>query len=289
MFRALWVEAFIPVPKEPEPFADLRALTRALGRHGNAVQVTALEETVSTNSLAKTEAHLDTPSLYLARTQTGGRGRLGRSFHSPADTGLYMTVAYTTRRPLTEAVRVTAAASVAACSAIEALTGISPDLKWVNDLYLNGAKVGGILTEAVTRPDGAHRIVVGLGINLTTTRFPEGLRAPATALFSPDNAKAATPALTGALAGAITRRLLDLVDPAEGNDFPLGMWGDKCLEDYRRRLLYVGTRVVCTRGDTRFEGTVRGVDKDYSLLVETDGGTVTLSSGEISLRPLDAV
>ena len=242
MFRALWVEAFIPVPKEPEPFADLRALTRALGRHGNAVQVTALEETVSTNSLAKTEAHLDTPSLYLARTQTGGRGRLGRSFHSPADTGLYMTVAYTTRRPL---------------------------------------------TEAVTRPDGAHRIVVGLGINLTTTEFPEGLRAPATALFSPDNAKAATPALTGALAGAITRRLLDLVDPASGDDFPLGMWGDKCLEEYRRRLLYVGTRVICTRGDTRFEGTVRGVDKDYSLLVETDGGTVTLSSGEISLRPVD--
>ncbi len=289
MFRALWVEAFIPPPKEPEPFVDSRALTRALGRHADAVKVTVLDETPSTNSLAKADAHPDTPSLYIARTQTGGRGRLGRSFHSPADTGLYMTVAYTTKRPLTEAVRVTAAASVAACSAIEALTGISPAIKWVNDLYLNGAKVGGILTEAVTRPDGSHRMVVGLGINLTTTEFPEGLRAPATALFPPDKAKTVTPALMGALAGAITRRLLDMVDPEEGGDFPLGMWGDTCLDFYRRRLLYGGTRVVCTRGDACFEGTLRGVDKDYSLLVETDGDTVTLSSGEISLRPADTV
>lgn len=289
MFRVLWVDAFIPQPKEPEPFVDSRALTRALGRHVDAVKVTVLDEIPSTNSLAKADAHPDTPSLYIARTQTGGRGRLGRSFHSPADTGLYMTVAYTTKRPLTEAVRVTAAASVAACSAIEALTGISPAIKWVNDLYLNGAKVGGILTEAVTRPDGSHRMVVGLGINLTTTEFPEDLRAPATALFPPDKAKTVTPALMGALAGAITRRLLDMVDPEEGGDFPLGMWGDTCLDFYRRRLLYGGTRVVCTRGDTCFEGTVRGVDKDYSLLVETDGGTVTLSSGEISLRPADTV
>ena len=287
MFRVLWVDAFIPQPKETEPFVDSRALTRALGRHTDTVQVTVLDETASTNSLAKADAHLDTPSLYIARTQTGGRGRLGRSFHSPADTGLYMTVAYTTKRPLTEAVRVTAAASVAACSAIEALTGIVLSIKWVNDLYLEGAKVGGILTEAVTRPDGAHRMVVGMGINLTTTEFPEGLRAPATALLSPD--KAVTPALMGALAGAITRRLLDMVDPEEDGDFSQGMWGDSCLDFYRRRLLYVGTQVVCTRGDACFEGTLRGVDKDYSLLVETDGGTVTLSSGEISLRPADTV
>lgn len=285
MFRVLWVDAFIPQPKETEPFVDSRALTRALGRHTDTVKVTVLDETASTNSLAKADAHLDTPSLYIARTQTGGRGRLGRSFHSPADTGLYMTVAYTTKRPLTEAVRVTAAASVAACSAVEALTGIALSIKWVNDLYLEGAKVGGILTEAVTRPDGAHRMVVGLGINLTTTEFPEGLRAPATALLPPD--KAVTPALMGALAGAITRRLLDMVDPEEDGDFSLGMWGDSCLDFYRRRLLYVGTRVVCTRGDACFEGTLRGVDKDYSLLVETDGDTVTLSSGEISLRPAD--
>lgn len=269
----------------PVPHVDIPALTAALGHYGDGIAVKIWEEIDSTNNIAKSESDADTPALYIARTQTGGRGRLGRSFHSPADMGLYMTVAYTTNRRLSEAVRVTAAAAVAAASAIEALTKITPSVKWVNDLYLNGAKVGGILTEAVTRPDGAHRMVVGLGINLTTATFPEGLRAPATSLFSPCQAEAVTPALVGALAGEITRRLLDMTTPAGSADFPGGMWGEACLCDYRRRLLYKGTRVVCTQGSRSFEGTLLGVDDDYSLLVETETGTLTLSSGEISVRP----
>ena len=270
----------------PTPHVDMPALQNALGHYKDKVSVTLWEEIDSTNNAAKAEVDRTTPSLYIARTQTGGRGRLGRSFHSPADTGLYMTVAYTTERPLSEAVGVTAAAAVAAASAIEALTGISLSIKWVNDLYLHGAKVGGILTEAVTRPDGTHRMVVGLGINLTTSSFPEGLRAPATSLFSPQNANTVTPPLVGALAGEITRRLLDVTCPEGDGDSPVGMWGDACLRDYRRRLLYVGTRVVCHQGNRSFEGTLLGVDEHYSLLVETEDGTVTLSSGEISVRPL---
>ena len=271
----------------PTPHVDISALTHALGSYRDKVAIKIWEEIDSTNNVAKSEAEADTPALYVARTQTGGRGRLGRSFHSPADTGLYMTVAYTTGSPLSEAVRVTAATAVAACSAIQALTRISPSIKSVNDLYLDGAKVGGILTEAVTRPDGSHRMVVGLGINLTTATFPEGLRAPATSLFSPHEREAVTPALSGALAGEITRRLLDMTHPAGSADFPNGMWGDACLDEYRRRLIYQGARVVCTQGSLCFEGILLGVDDNYSLLVETESGTVTLSSGEISVRPAD--
>ena len=80
-----------------------------------------------------------------------------------------------------------AAAAVAASTAIEALTGIHTSVKWVNDLYRNGAKVGGILTEAVTLQNGSHRMVVGLGINLSTAEFPAGLRAPAASLFPSDS------------------------------------------------------------------------------------------------------
>ena len=272
----------------PTPHVDTTALASALGHYKDKISVSLWDEIDSTNNAAKTNADADTPALYVARTQTGGRGRLGRSFHSPADTGLYMTVAYTTRSPLSDAVRITAAAAVAAASAIETLTGITVSIKWVNDLYLNGAKVGGILTEAVTRTDGAHRIIVGLGVNLSTTAFPEGLRAPATSLFPPHEADAVTPALMGALIGEITRRLLDMTSSAEDTAFPGGMWGDACLRDYRSRLLYTGTRVVCTQGSHAFEGRVTGVDDDYSLLVETEEGLVPLSSGEISVRPADA-
>lgn len=262
----------------PTPWIDSAALSRALSHYAPAVAVTILDETASTNTLAKSEAHVSAPALYIARTQTGGRGRLGRSFHSPADTGLYMTVSYTTDKPLTEAVRVTAAAAVAASTAIEALTGIHTSVKWVNDLYRNGAKVGGILTEAVTLQNGSYRMVVGLGINLTTTAFPAGLRAPASCLFPPAEAETVTPAFVGRLAGSITRNLLELT---EG-----GLWEAECLEFYRRHLLYVGESVLCTRGDEAFEATILGVREDFALLVDVAGETRALSSGEISVRPL---
>ena len=260
-------------------FLHIPTLTEALGGYAQSLAVTLYDSIDSTNTAAKADAfEAETPALYIARTQTGGRGRLGRSFHSPADTGLYMTVAYTTERPLTEAVRVTAGAAVAAVTAIEALTHKRPAIKWVNDLYLDGAKVGGILTEAVTLPNGRTRMVVGLGINLTTTAFPEGLRAPASCLFPPAEAETVTPEFVGRLAGTITRNLLELT---EG-----GLWEADCLELYRRRLLYVGESVLCTRGDEAFEATVLGVREDFALLVDVGGEARALSSGEISVRPL---
>ena len=261
------------------PFLDVHSLRTALGRYADALAVTLYDTVDSTNTAAKADAHTaDGPALYVARTQTVGRGRLGRSFHSPADTGLYMTVAYTTSKPLTEAVRVTAGASVAAVASIEALTDKAPSIKWVNDLYLGNAKVGGILTEAVTLPEGGTRMVVGLGINLTTTQFPDGLRAPAACLFPPDEASFATPAFLGSLAGEITRRLLELT---EGR-----LWEQSCLDFYRRHLLYVGEAVRCTRGSEAFEGVVEGVDMDFALLVNVDGAVRALSSGEISVRAI---
>ena len=263
------------------------AIQSRLGDYAPVLGIEVYDSLESTNTLAKASPHRDTPTLVIARTQTGGRGRLGRSFHSPADTGLYMTVAYTTTRPLSEAVRVTAAAAVAAAAAIEALTDKRPAIKWVNDLYLNGGKLGGILTEAVTRPDGRHRMIVGLGINLTTADFPEGLRAPAASLFAPLEAHRAGGDFPLILAGEIARRLLELTEASEAGEFPRGMWGEACLDFYRRRLLYVGQRVICTRGSEVFEGTVLGVDGDYSLLLEREGDTVALSSGEISVRPAE--
>lgn len=267
-------------------YIDPSALCASLGAYADTVELTLFDTVDSTNTAAKSCATVSSaPALFIARTQTGGRGRLGRSFHSPADTGLYMTVAYTTSRPLTEAVRVTAGASVAALSAVEVLTGKHPAIKWVNDLYLDGCKIGGILTEAVTLTGGLSRMIVGLGINLTTTEFPDGLRAPASCLFGREEAHLATPAFTGRLAGEITRRLLELVEASPECELTDGLFGEPCLDCYRRHLLYVGEAVVCTRGNQSFEGTVMGVDGDYSLLVRTECETVSLSSGEISVRP----
>lgn len=257
----------------------MQDIRTALGAYAPEITISVFDTLPSTNTAAKADAFTAaSTALYVAKAQTEGRGRLGRSFHSPADTGLYMTVAYTTNEPLTEAVRVTALAAVAALAAIEGLTDKRPSVKWVNDLYLENCKIGGILTEAVTLPEGQTRMIVGWGINLTTTAFPTGLRAPASCLFSPAEAHTATPAFRNRLAGDITRRLLEALDgtipPAD------------CLCFYREHLLYIGKRVLCTRGSESFEGVVLGVDEGYSLLVSVNGQTVSLSSGEISVRPL---
>ena len=250
------------------------------------LRVVALNTVASTNTLAKEMAGDGIPTLIVANGQTGGRGRLGRSFACPDGAGVYMSLLIYPDMPAAEVSRLTCLAAVAAARAVTAVSGITPFIKWVNDLYLDGCKVGGILTEAVTRADGTHRMIVGLGINLSTAEFPEGLRAPAASLFSPDKAHAVTPALMGALAGEITRRLLDMAHPAPEGEFPGGMWGEACLDFYRRWLLHVGEAVVCTRGSDCFEGLVTGVDGDFSLLVDSDGRRLTLSSGEISVRPV---
>lgn len=265
------------------PLQDLQnAVIRAL-ENQNGISVRLFDTVDSTNSEAKRQATVGSErgtTLYIARTQSGGRGRLGRDFHSPADTGLYMTLAYTTSRPLTEAVRTTALAAVATVAAIEALTPKRPHIKWVNDLYLDGGKVAGILTEAVTLADGQTRMLVGIGINLTTTVFPDGLRAPATALFTPDEARDVPADFAGTLAGEITRRLLALL---ETETMPNG---ESCTNFYRQHLLYVGERVLCTRGNETFVGTVLGVNDSYALVVEREGGVTVLDAGEISLRPI---
>lgn len=234
----------------------------------------------STNSEAKRRAPSegDAPTLTLARTQTAGRGRLGRSFHSPADTGLYMSLSYLTRRPLDAAVTVTAAAAVAVTQAVEALSGKHAVIKWVNDVYLDGAKVSGILTESIPLPGmGASRVIVGIGINVTTREFPDGLRAPAASIASSDSA----PSL-GSLASAVIDRLMTYIDAIE-NGHP----DPECLGFYRERSMLVGEEVLCTRGSESFSATVRGIGEDYSLLLTLDDGTdLALSSGEVSVRKI---
>ncbi len=262
------------------PFLDLNALHRSLA--DPTVPVYLYESIDSTNTEAKRHADCDGgPALYIARTQTAGRGRLGRSFHSPADTGLYLTLSFPVARPLDESVRVTALAAVAAAVAVETHTTVSPGIKWVNDLYLSGGKLAGILAESVISPDGSLRLLVGLGMNLTTAAFPEGLRAPAVSLFSPTEAHRATPALVGALAGTFAHSLLALADGRVSDVLP---GQTSCLSFYRRHLCYVGKQVICTRGDTSFEGILLGVDDDFDLQVRTETGDVALHTGEISVR-----
>ena len=166
----------------------------------------------SSNRTAKTLALEGAPhgTMVLTSQQTAGRGRLGRRFESPAGKGIYLSLVLRPGLPMTEAQAVTVSAAVAVCRAVKRLCGLDLGIKWVNDLYYNGKKVCGILTEAGADIESGQLewLVVGIGLNLTSRPedWPEELRPIAGSLYPGGPA----PVSRAALAGAIARELLRL-------------------------------------------------------------------------------
>ena len=228
----------------------------------------------STNTLAKSLAAEGAPhgTLLVAEEQTAGRGRHGRSFFSPAKTGLYMSVLLRPDGPVEELPVLTVAAAVAVCRTIERLTPCRPAIKWVNDIFLDGRKVAGILTEAVSDFESgmADCVIVGIGLNVRTpeNRFPPDLRGIAGSLAAGEVSR-------NQLAAGIAAELLDCADDLTGRAF---------LDDYRARSLVLGRRIRFYRQGEALSGSACGIGRDGSLLVNCDGRTLSLRAGEICLQ-----
>lgn len=201
--------------------------------------------------------------------QTAGRGRLGRSFHSP-EGGLYLS---TLLRPTAmDPARITCAAAVAAARAIESLCAATIDIKWVNDLYLNGRKLAGILAEGVLAPDGTlTAVVLGIGINVGATEFPEELTTIATSLANEGYSLAREDVAAAFLNE--WARVYYAADPTEA------------MEEYRRRNLVVGRQVMVVSGNATYSATAVDITAEGHLTVRTEDNQLReLSSGEVSIR-----
>ncbi len=226
----------------------------------------------STNTEARRIAATGTGehTLIIARAQTAGRGRMGRSFYSPDGTGLYATLLYYPNRPICELGGLTCAVALAAAKAIEQLCGVSPRIKWVNDLYLNNRKVCGILCESFGTEHGTA-LAIGIGINLTTQDFPaeiSGIAGSLQAKIDPQS-----------LALCIYSHLLPYLQSGDN-----ALW----LQGYRDRFMLTGMRVECITAQHRFPATVLGIDEGGALLVTADDGTQhILYAGEVSISATD--
>lgn len=232
----------------------------------------------STNKKAK-ELALSGAShgtVVLANHQTDGKGRYGRSFESPKDTGIYLSLILKPEQlSLSEPTLVTAEAAVEVSRTIKRVTGWQPQIKWVNDLFLHEKKICGILTEAVTHfESGAIEwIVLGIGINVVT--LPE--------MFSPQVSKVATsiyqtssqPVRRLELVGMLLNRLLDDESKLEEQDM---------LDYYREHSLLIGKQVRVTQGNRQYDAHVLGIDDKARLEVKReDGKRYFLESGEVSV------
>lgn len=232
----------------------------------------------STNVLLKERAGAGAKEghVILANTQTGGRGRLGRSFYSPADTGIYMSLLL---RPQgycpDQAVRLTTMAAVAACEAIEEVSGKNAQIKWVNDVYMDYKKVSGILTEAAfsLEDNGLDYIVVGIGINAYPPKegFPPEVEQIASAVFRTRQSDG-----KNHLAAAFLNRFMGYYAARDNMDYA---------KEYRARSLVIGKKIRVISPAGQREGLALDVDEECRLLVQYgDGSRETLSSGEISIR-----
>lgn len=231
----------------------------------------------STNQEVKRRAkEAEEGLVVLAEEQTAGRGRLGRRFFSPAETGIYMSVLFHPGENRQDhVVLITTAASVAVCRAIRRLTKEEPKIKWVNDIYLSGKKICGILAEAVCSPDSGQieSVVVGIGINCTRPQdgFPEELREVAGVVGR--NGQMVSRNL---LAAAVLEELWEIYENLKDRTF---------MEDYRRWSCVLGREVRFTSGTVWESATAVDVDEDGSLIVQSEQGEKwVLRTGEITLR-----
>ena len=216
----------------------------------------------------------------IADQQSGGRGRMGRSFVSPACAGVYLSVLLRPDAPLQDFRCITAMTAVAAADAVEQVTGIRPRIKWPNDLVLHGRKIAGILTEmSLEGETGALQyIVVGIGVNVheKPEDFPEEIRVIAGSLRSQAGVAVRRAELAAALLNAFGRIFPDL--PAHQKSSH---------ESYLNDCLNLGQKVLIVSGGSEREAEAIAVDPDFGLTVRyTDDSEETVRTGEVSVRGL---
>ena len=229
-------------------------------------------QTASTNDVALRLAENGAPegTVVGADAQTAGRGRLGRTWASPAGSGLYVS---TVLRPASHALPLlTIAAGVAISDGIHAASGLRATLKWPNDLYLGPRKVAGILAESGASPAETNHVVLGFGINLLPAAYPADVAARATSLES----ELGRPVDRGVTLASCLTALAERYERLRRGDAAsvLAAWRAGAAATINRR-------VACVAAAGTISGVVQGIDDSGALLVRTDDAIVRVISGEV--------
>lgn len=256
-----------------------REVRRFLGQPGVlGRELHCLETIDSTNTYAKKLAMSGAPdgTVVIANDQTAGRGRMGRTFQSPKDKGIYLSVLLRPEMEPQRLMPVTAMAGIAVADAVEAVCGVRPGLKWPNDPVIGNKKLCGILTEMSLEGETGRvqYLVLGIGINVGQADLTEDVAAIATSL----SAYLGRPVSRPQLAAALIKELEKLYETLKGGDL------SRYLAAYRRDCVNLG-KTVQLLGEDREVVTAVDIDGEFGLVVRTeDGREKTVRSGEVSVR-----
>lgn len=237
------------------------------------------DEVTSTNALLKDMAAegADEGRALIAKKQTAGRGRLGRNFFSPKN-GIYLSILLKPDMDFREAMLLTTIAAVAVVEAVREVTGKDTGIKWVNDVYLEGKKICGILTEAVTDVENGKLsyAVVGIGVNITRPsdeNFPEELRDIAGFIYDGEEPPKG---IMSKLTASIIKNYFKYYEKLPEHSF---------MESYKQHQILLNKNIFVITSESSKNARVKGVDDDARLLVEyEDGKEEALFTGEVSIR-----
>lgn len=238
--------------------------------------ILSFDEVDSTNNIIRKIAAegANEGSTAIALKQTAGKGRLGRSFFSPEGTGIYMSILLRPSFKAADAGFITTAAAVAVCKALEALNAPNPQIKWVNDIFIGGKKVCGILTESSSNSDGSlNHAVLGIGINVYSPNngFSEDLKNIAGYVFQKKQEN-----LRNRLVALILKEFFALYENLTDKSF---------FSFYKQHCFVLGKTIsVIKNGEEAKKATALDLDDRFRLLVDYGDKKEYLSSGEISIR-----
>jgi BirA family biotin operon repressor/biotin-[acetyl-CoA-carboxylase] ligase len=254
------------------------SITKYLGDQKVLFSIEVYKSLDSTNTLLKTLAGQGAPegTVIVAEAQTAGRGRMERTFFSPAGKGVYFSLLLRPDVNAADATRITTAAAVAVAEALESVAGVPAAIKWVNDVFVGDRKVCGILTEGAFNMEtgGMEYVVLGIGVNVATPTggFPPELAGIAAAVKA-----ASEPGLKSRLIAEILKRFWS---------YFVGLEDKSYLAAYKKKSFILGRAVDVITGATARRATALDIDGDCRLVVRyEDGETAALYSGEVRIRP----
>ncbi len=233
----------------------------------DSIDVFVYDTVTSTNDIAKELCKENKKCILVAADgQTNGRGRQGKSFFSPKGSGLYFSIVYNTDSPAFEFTGVTCAVGVACARAIRKLTSLDAKIKWVNDIYIDNKKVCGILVQSVSENGIVKKLIIGVGINVSTIDFPDDIKEIAASLGQEIDRNI----LTAEIANNISELIFK--DPVE------------YISEYKELSNVIGKDIRYLKDNVWHEAQAADIDSRGGLVVLENGETVTLTSGEISVR-----
>ena len=256
---------------------DVFSASRIMSLSKNDISVVLLDEADSSNNIASELAKQGAPegTVVIVKRQTSGKGRMGRSFISNEENGLYMSIILRPKIQASDSVNITVACAVAALEAIEELSGVKCSIKWVNDIFIGDKKVCGILTEGALNVESGcfDYAIVGIGINITPPQngFSSEIKDIATSIYdgkAPNGFKSA-------LCACLADRFFHYYSSLENKSY---------ITPYRAHSNLIGESVSICRGNDIINGVVCDIDDNARLVLKTENGELKFSSGEARVR-----